>query len=40
MGQHDLAFTQQNGVWILETAGAARRNLAQPGEAAADGTPP
>ncbi len=33
MGQHNLAFTQQNGVWVLENAGAARRTLAQPGAA-------
>lgn len=31
MGQHNLSFTQQNGVWVLENAGAARRALAQPG---------
>lgn len=43
MGQHNLAFTQQNGVWVLENAGAARRALNQPGTqpgAAAEGTPP
>jgi hypothetical protein len=31
MGPHNLSFTQQSGVWVLENAGAARRALAQPG---------
>jgi hypothetical protein len=39
MGQHNLAFTQQNGVWVLENAGAARRALNQP-SAAGEGPPP
>src|SRR5690606_34007611 len=34
IGQHDLNFTQQNGVWVLETAGAARQALGQPGASA------
>ena len=31
MGQHNLSFTQQNGVWVLEDARAERRTLGQPG---------
>lgn len=33
MGQHNLSFTQQSGVWVLESvrAGGARRVLSQPG---------
>lgn len=35
MGQHNLSFTQQNGVWVLESVrpGGARRVLTQPGAA-------
>jgi hypothetical protein len=37
MGQHNLSFTQQNGVWVLEDARAARRTLTQPGAGANPG---
>lgn len=30
MGQHNLSFTQQNGVWVVENVGAGRRALNQP----------
>ncbi|MGE4062976.1 MAG: DUF2066 domain-containing protein [Rhodospirillaceae bacterium] len=36
MGQHNLSFTQQNGVWVLENIGAARRALKQPGAPSED----
>ncbi len=40
VGQHNLTFTQQSGVWVIEdaAAGASRRTLRQPG-AAGEGAP-
>jgi hypothetical protein len=31
VGQHNLSFTEQSGVWVLENVGAARSALNQPG---------
>lgn len=31
MGQHNLSFTQQSGVWVVQDEDAARRSLTQPG---------
>lgn len=39
MGQHSLSFTQQNGAWVLEDVGAARRAPNEPGSPA-DSAPP
>jgi hypothetical protein len=30
LGQHNLSFTEQNGVWVLENVGAARRASSAP----------
>jgi hypothetical protein len=38
VAQHNLSFTEQSGVWVLENVGAARRALNQPG-APSEGAP-
>ncbi len=40
VAQHNLSFTQQSGVWVLENAGTGRRTLGQPGKEPGEGTPP